>query len=283
MVRPHAQATRRGYSMIEVCVAVGIMAILIGFLLVAVQRVRQSAMRTDTANRLRQLALAAGHYQSDMAPKRLPGQTVENDGGGLVFWELLPYLDASYRPDQEVNTIAERLYRSPADPSFAFVPNTPPPLGNCSFAVNSMASRRQLIFDELPDGTASTVLFAERYARCYAQHVVWSATSAGPCYHNGQLVPCPASGVRRATFGDSGYVDLVPVRKGQEPYTYPRIGFQVAPAVPNCDGRLVQASGPGGLLTAFADGSVHTISPGVVPAVFWGLVTPDGGEVPSDW
>ena len=55
------------------------------------------------------------------------------------------------------------------------------------------------------------------------------------------------------------------------------------PSYTDCDFRIPQATSTSGLLTAFADGSVHTIRPSVAPAVFWGLVTPDGGEVASDW
>jgi prepilin-type N-terminal cleavage/methylation domain-containing protein/prepilin-type processing-associated H-X9-DG protein len=48
----------RGFSLVELLVVLGIIAIMIGILLPAVQRVRESSRGTDCKNRLRQLGLA---------------------------------------------------------------------------------------------------------------------------------------------------------------------------------------------------------------------------------
>ena len=45
-----------------------------------------------------------------------------------------------------------------------------------------------------------------------------------------------------------------------------------------CDPALAQTPHRGGMLAAMGDGSVRTISPGVDVAVYWGAVTPAGGE-----
>jgi hypothetical protein len=37
------------------------------------------------------------------------------------------------------------------------------------------------------------------------------------------------------------------------------------------------------MLTALADGSVRQLRPTIDPAVYWGAVTPAGGEVLADW
>jgi prepilin-type N-terminal cleavage/methylation domain-containing protein len=283
---------RKGITLVELLVVLAIIAVLVALLLPAVQTVRQSALLAQSQNNLRQISLGL-HHLADTNKGRLPG--ILSSAGAYrteTFVELLPFLEQSgwygyyfsNLPIWGEFRMPVDVYRNPLDPSIGMTnPQlqqlvgraNPEKLSVSSYALNAQFFLESPSMRQITDGTSQTIWLTEHYAwRCGETTFLYALGGSNKWFF--QPPTFAQSGPARPAPGD-----YYPITSGNPPVSTAADGktFQVLPSIAECDPRLPNSSSARGLQIALADTSVRILSPRTSPTVFWGMVTPNKGEV----
>jgi len=157
---------RDGFTLIELLVVIAIIAILIGLLLPAVQKVREAAARTQSQNNLKQMGLAFHNEAASSNEKIFVGALAVSGANANTinsfFWQLMPYMEGNTIFNQNPFPATPQPFKpfiAPLDPAAT---NQNPGL---SYGVNSVISA--IVTAVMPGtfnqrGTSNTVLVAER-------------------------------------------------------------------------------------------------------------------------
>jgi prepilin-type N-terminal cleavage/methylation domain-containing protein len=260
----------KGFTLVELLVVIAIIAVLIGMLLPAVQKAREAAAITESANNLKQMGLAIHNFAGDNEGTMPP--SFGNPYGGTVqqslFYFILPYIEqgniVTQYPLEQLSSNTE--INLPVKTFIALGdPTNKPSSDMTSYASNSnlftATARMPTSFE--PKGTSNTVMLMERYAfAALLGGGVFSPAARATRFHHWST---PNTSINFHTSRSANYPQFAPIPS------------EAVNSVP-------QGFSPSVMQVCLGDGSVRGINPGMAKATWaWACDPANSNPPPSDW
>jgi len=309
-----SRSRTQAFTLIELLVVIAIIAVLVGLLLPAVQKVREAAARIECTNNLKQLGLAVHNYHTARKGALPPWfKPATGNAGGTaygqdlsVFASILPYIEqenvlkgllGSSPSLNQAGAQAKMIpsFRCPSDRWFGTGIDSTGKFGLTSYGFNyQVFAGAPNISTTFQDGTAYTIMFADQLAQCGKNVDTGTGTPDSAHVWAWGATPAPATGTQYPVLGsDTAPMFAYGPADGLTQYGALGTGntqkglvglssqHQDKPVLPNC-GRA-SSSHTAAIVCGFGDDSVRPIPPEIGVNNWWALLTPAQSDDPGDF